>query len=120
MCSILFYQNLVKSLANHQQKFNSTIEPIFNQYRSVRSGRMIYFRENSNEIGTFERSPERKFHFFFNFFFVFASLDLQTGGTGKNVLPTFASCSHFTTPSHSPLSPASKYFSATFKALFYS
>ena len=47
MCSILFYQNLVKSLANLSQKVNSTTDPIFNQYNSVISGRMIYFIENS-------------------------------------------------------------------------
>ena len=40
----------LKSLANLYQKFNSTTDPIFNQYNSVRSGRMIYFRENSSGV----------------------------------------------------------------------
>ena len=39
-----------KSLANLKQEFNSTTDPKFNQYNSVRSGRMIYFRENSSEV----------------------------------------------------------------------
>ena len=62
---MLFYQDLVKSLGNFQQKFNSTTNSIFNHYNSVRSGRMIYFRENS--IGAdmrslLTRSVSRKNH----------------------------------------------------------
>ena len=34
----------------HENLVNSTTDPIFNQYNSVRSGRMIYFRESSNSF----------------------------------------------------------------------
>ena len=48
MHSILFYQNLVESLANLELKFNLTTDLMFfNQYNSGNVDRMIYLRENS-------------------------------------------------------------------------
>ena len=48
MHSILFYQNLVKSLTNLWQIFNKNPIEHINQDNSGNIGRMIYFRKNLN------------------------------------------------------------------------
>ena len=62
ICSILFYKTLVKSLPNFCQIFskNLTTDRLVHSTNTIlaHSGRMTYFRENSNESYSFMASQE--------------------------------------------------------------